>query len=119
MAAGVLPGAAPVLVSEGIGVDVARAAGGVSLGDGLLGGSVALGASGVTVGGSGAQTLGVAVTIAMAVAEGGAAVGGTTVAVTSAGVGGLGVSVPTTQPAHKTVAARMRLPSRRRSIPLL
>ena len=106
------PGAEAVLVSEGMSVEVASTEG-VSLCGVLLGGGAALGANGVAVLGAGAQTLAVAVTIAMAVADGRA---GPAVAVTSTGVGALGVEVPTTQPAHKSVAAKIRLPSLRRSI---
>ena len=113
---GVWLGAAAVLVSDGMNVEVARAAEGVSLGGGLLGSGVTLGTSGVFVLGAGAHTLGVAVTIAMAVADGGTGVAGADVDVTSAGVGGLGVSVPTTQPVHKTTDAKIKLPSRRRSM---
>ena len=113
-AGGVSLGAGAVLVSEAIGVEVTGADRGVSLGD-----EVALGAGGVEVAGGGAQRLGVAVTIAMAVADGGTAVTGNAVAVTSADVGGLGVSVATTQPAHANTVINNRLPSRRRSMPPL
>jgi hypothetical protein len=113
---GVALGAATVLVSEAISVEVARAGRGVSLGGGLLGGGVPLAASGVGVAEAGAQTLGVAVKIAMAVADGAADVAGAAVAVMSAGVGVRGASVPTIQPEHTSAAIRSRLPSLRRSI---
>src|SRR5689334_17128298 len=114
VAASVAPGAGPVLVSEAISVEVAGAGKAVPVGGGLLGASVALGAGEVSVAEAGAQILAVAVTIAIAVADGAARVAGGAVAVMSAEVGGFGVSVATTQAEHSTATISDNQPGCRR-----